>query len=57
LALSSLDDVKVIALQVNAARKDFIERYKGYAPQERVEAMLVDIFGLLYTEFYVRKRE
>ena len=52
-----MDDVKAIAGEVNAARKEFAERHKDLPPVQRLEAMLTDIFGLLYTEFYARRRE
>jgi hypothetical protein len=52
-----MDDVKQVADEVNGARKEFAERHKDKPPVQRLEAMLTDIYGLLYTEFYVRRRE
>jgi DNA-directed RNA polymerase specialized sigma24 family protein len=57
LELSSTDDIQHVAAEVNEARKNFAERHKDLPPLQRIEAMLTDIFGLLYTEFYVRRRE
>jgi hypothetical protein len=52
-----MDELKQVAAEVNEARKDFSERHKELPQMQRIECMLVDLFGLLYTEFYVRRRE
>jgi hypothetical protein len=52
-----MDDVVQLANEVNGARKEFVEKHKGLPPVQRMEAMLADIYGLLYVELYVRRRE
>jgi len=43
--------------RVNNARAQFVKRHADKEGFERIEAMLLDLYGLMYTEYYVRPRD
>ena len=52
-----LDEAVRMTEKARKAREAFVRRHADKEGLERIEAMLVDLYSLMYVEWYVRPKE